>query len=75
MFKNYKLYSFMFCIDLLVYLTWGFGRYKRLLLGKGIRNPTPLFRPNVLKALVADTRVEPDNYYSLELLFEACGSH
>lgn len=35
----------MFCILLLAYLTWGFGKYKNVITGKGIKSPTPSFIP------------------------------
>lgn len=41
---------------------------------KRVLNPTLSFRPNVIKMLVAEIGVEPDNYY-LGLYFEACDSH
>lgn len=64
----------MFCIDLLAYLTWGFGKYKNVITGKGIKSPTPSFIPNVIEMLVAETGVEPDNYY-FGLYLESCGSN
>lgn len=74
MFKNYKYYSFMFCIDLLAYLTWEFGKYKNVITRKGIKSPTPSFIPNVMKMLVAEVGAAPNNYY-FEFYFESCGSN
>lgn len=48
---------------------------QNVIAGKSIKNPTPSFKPNVIKILVAAIGVEPDNYYSFGLFVEACGSH
>ena len=73
-FKNYRFSFFLFCIDL--FANWhGDLADTNVITRKGIKSPTPSFRSSVMKVLVVETGMGPDNYCSFGLCCDACGSH